>query len=145
MDGASLDFGAGIAVCALGHCHPHLVAALTGQAGRLWHTSNLYHIPDQAPTRRSADGFVLRRDGLFSAIPAPRAVEASLKTALKYQFDAGNPERTRFIVFDGSFHGRTLALIAAGASEAHRTGFGPPFEGFDRVAYGDLEAVRARR
>ncbi len=137
-----LDFGAGIAVCALGHCHPHLVAALTGQAGRLWHTSNLYHIPDQArlAARLTASCFA---ETVFFCNSGAEAVEASLKTALKYQFDAGNPERTRFIVFDGSFHGRTLALIAAGASEAHRTGFGPPFEGFDRVAYGDLGAVRA--
>ncbi len=137
-----LDFGAGIAVCAAGHCHPRLVAALTDQAGRLWHTSNLYQIPEQTrlADRLTASCFA---DTVFFCNSGAEAVEASLKTARKCQFEAGNPERTRFIVFDGSFHGRTLALIAAGASEAHQKGFGPLLEGFDRVAYGDLEAVHA--
>ena len=137
-----LDFGAGIAVCAAGHCHPRLVAALTGQAGRLWHTSNLYHVPEQTrlAERLTASCFA---ETVFFCNSGAEAVEASLKTALKCQFETGNSERTRFIVFEGSFHGRTLALIAAGASAAHRTGFGPPLDGFDRVACGDLEAVRA--
>ncbi len=137
-----LDFGAGIAVCAAGHCHPHLVEALTRQAGLLWHTSNLYHIPGQT---RLADRLTAAcfADTVFFCNSGAEAVEASLKTVRKCQFEAGHPERTRFIVFDGSFHGRTLALIAAGASGAHRTGFGPLPEGFDRAAYGDLAAARA--
>ena len=137
-----LDFGAGIAVTVAGHCHPHLVDALTRQAGQLWHTSNLYHIPGQArlAERLTAASFA---DTVFFCNSGAEAMEASLKTARKFQFESGREERYRFVVFADSFHGRTLALIAAGASDAHRRGFGPMLDAFDRVAYGDLDAVKA--
>ncbi len=137
-----LDFGAGIAVTVAGHCHPHLVEALTGQARRLWHTSNLYRIPGQTrlAERLTAASFA---DTVFFCNSGAEAMEASLKTARKYQFESGRAERYRFVVFDDSFHGRTLALIAAGANDAHRRGFGPMLDSFDRVAYGDLDAVQA--
>ena len=137
-----LDFGAGIAVCVAGHSHPHLVEALTRQASKLWHTSNLYHIPEQTrlAERLTAACFA---ETVFFCNSGAEAVEACLKTARKFQFASGNPDRTRFIVFEGSFHGRTMALISAGASEAHRTGFGPMLDAFDRVPYGNLEAVRS--
>ena len=137
-----LDFGAGVAVSAAGHAHPRLVAALSAQAAKLWHCSNLYGIPGQA---RLAERLVAASfaDTVFFCNSGAEAVEACLKTARKHHFEAGRPERTRFVVFDGSFHGRTLAGIAAGASDAHRAGFGPPLDGFDRAAYGDLDGVRA--
>lgn len=137
-----LDFGAGIAVTVAGHCHPHLVEALTHQARQLWHTSNLYHIPGQTrlAERLTAASFA---DTVFFCNSGAEAMEASLKTARKFQFESGREERYRFVVFEDSFHGRTLALIAAGASDAHRRGFGPMLDSFDRVAYGDLDAVKA--
>ena len=137
-----LDFGAGIAVTVAGHCHPHLVEALTRQAQRLWHTSNLYQIPEQTrlAERLTAASFA---DTVFFCNSGAEAMEASLKTARKFQFESGRPQRYRFVVFEDSFHGRTLALIAAGANDAHRRGFGPMLDSFDRVAYGDLDAVKA--
>ncbi len=137
-----LDFGAGIAVTVAGHCHPHLVEALTEQAQRLWHTSNLYRIPGQTrlAERLTAASFA---DTVFFCNSGAEAVEASLKTALKYQFESGREERHRFVVFEGSFHGRTLALIAAGDNDAHRRGFGPLPDSFDRAPWGDLDAVEA--
>ncbi|MEC7488939.1 MAG: aspartate aminotransferase family protein [Pseudomonadota bacterium] len=137
-----LDFGGGIAVTALGHNHPILVAALAEQMGKLWHTSNLYHIPQQ---QRLADRLVETSfaDTVFFCNSGAEAVEASIKLIRKYQNDIGHPERYRMISFNGSFHGRTLATIAAGASEAHRAGFGPSVDGFDHVAFGDIKATRA--
>ena len=137
-----LDFGAGIAVTVAGHCHPHLVAALTDQARLLWHTSNLYNIPGQTrlAERLTAASFA---DTVFFCNSGAEAMEASLKTARKFQFESGREERYRFVVFGDSFHGRTLALISAGASEAHRRGFGPMLDAFDRASFGDLDSVRA--
>ena len=137
-----LDFGAGIAVTALGHSHPHLVAALREQTGRLWHTSNLYHIPQQ---KRLADRLVSNSfaDTVFFCNSGAEAVEASIKLIRKYHSTKGHSERYRLISFEGSFHGRTLATIAAGANEAHRAGFGPKIDGFDSVAFGDIKATLA--
>jgi acetylornithine/N-succinyldiaminopimelate aminotransferase len=136
-----LDFGAGIAVTALGHNHPHLVKALTDQAGSLWHTSNLYHIPQQ---QRLADRLVETSfaDTVFFCNSGAESVEASIKLMRKYHSANGNPERYRMISFEGSFHGRTLATIAAGANDAHRAGFGPAVDGFDHVAFGNMNEVR---
>ncbi|MEE2662304.1 MAG: aspartate aminotransferase family protein [Pseudomonadota bacterium] len=135
-----LDFGAGIAVTALGHSHPHLVAALREQTGRLWHTSNLYHIPQQ---QRLADRLVSNSfaDTVFFCNSGAEAVEASIKLIRKYHSTKGHSERYRLISFEGSFHGRTLATIAAGANEAHRAGFGPKIDGFDSVTFGDIKAT----
>ena len=136
-----LDFGAGIAVTALGHNHPHLVKALTDQARALWHTSNLYHIPQQ---QLLADRLVETSfaDRVFFCNSGAEAVEASIKLIRKYHSTNGNPERYRLIVFEGSFHGRTLATIAAGANDAHRAGFGPEVDGFDHVGFGSMHDVR---
>ncbi len=136
-----LDFGAGVAVVSLGHNHPHLVAALTEQAGRLWHTSNLYRIPGQErlADRLTAHSFA---DTVFFCNSGAEAVEASIKVARKHHSNNDNPERYRLISFDGSFHGRTLATISAGSSDAHRAGFGPAVDGFDHVAFGNMNEVR---
>jgi acetylornithine/N-succinyldiaminopimelate aminotransferase len=137
-----LDFGGGVAVLSLGHNHPHLVEALIAQAGKVWHTSNLYNIPEQ---QRLADRLVANSfaDTVFFCNSGAEAVEASIKLMRKYQSENGKPERYRMISFSGSFHGRTLTTISAGASDAHRAGFGPAVDGFDHVAFGNMNEVRA--
>ncbi|MBM3516729.1 MAG: aspartate aminotransferase family protein [Alphaproteobacteria bacterium] len=137
-----LDFGCGIAVTGLGHCHPHLVHALQEQAGRLWHVSNLYRIPEQ---ERLAERLVAASfaDTVFFANSGAEAVECGLKMVRKYHDDTGHPERYRVITFASAFHGRTLATISAGRQPKHIAGFAPLVEGFDQVPFGDLDAVRA--
>ena len=137
-----LDFASGVAVTALGHAHPHLIAALTGQANKLWHVSNLYRIPEQErlAERLCAATFA---DRVFFANSGAEAVECAIKAARRYHFKNGAPERYRLITFEGAFHGRTLATIAAGGQAKHLEGFGPPVEGFDKVAALDIEAVEA--
>jgi len=136
-----LDFGAGVAVTALGHAHPALVEALQKQAGALWHTSNLYRIEGQERLAKRLTGLSFA-EVVFFANSGAEAMECSIKMARKYQSACGKPERYRLITFEGAFHGRTLATISAGASDKHREGFGPAVEGFDRVPFGDIEAVR---
>jgi acetylornithine/N-succinyldiaminopimelate aminotransferase len=137
-----LDFGAGVAVTALGHAHPHLVAALREQAGKLWHTSNLYNIPGQQrlAARLCAATFA---DKAFFCNSGAEALEGAIKTARKFHSHHGRPERYRIITFEGAFHGRTLATIAAGNQEKHLAGFGPKVDGFDQVPLSDLDATRA--
>ena len=136
-----LDFASGIAVTALGHAHPHLVAALTEQAGKLWHTSNLFQIPGQ---KRLAERLVANSfaDSVFFTNSGAEAIECGLKMLRKYQDDFGDPKRYRVICCHGAFHGRTLATIAAGGQEKHLAGFGPTVEGFDHVAYGNMNEMR---
>ena len=127
-----LDFASGVAVTALGHAHPHLVEALTEQAKKLWHVSNLHRIPEQErlAERLCAATFA---DQVFFANSGAEAVECSIKAARRYHFKNGAPERYRLITFEGAFHGRTLATIAAGGQAKHLEGFGPPVDGFDKV------------
>lgn len=137
-----LDFGAGIAVNSLGHCHPGLVKAVTEQATKLWHTSNMYQIPGQVrlATRLVDATFA---DTVFFTNSGGEAVECSIKMARKYHAVSGHPERYRLITFEGAFHGRTLACIAAGGQEKYLEGFGPVTPGFDQVPFGDIEAIKA--
>ena len=138
-----LDFGGGVAVTVLGHCHPHLLAALTEQAHRLWHCSNLYRIPGQErlAQRLVAASFA---DAVFFCNSGAEAIECGLKLTRKYQrVIAGAPQRFRMITCTGAFHGRTLATIAAGGSPKYLEGFEPKVEGFDHAPFGDLDAVRA--
>ncbi len=137
-----LDFGAGIAVAGLGHCHPHLIEALMGQAEKLWHCSNLYQIPEQM---RLAERLVAATfaDSVFFNNSGAEAVETSIKMARKFHSENGRPERFRVITCEGAFHGRTLATIAAGRQEKHLAGFGPVVDGFDQVAFGNLNEMRA--
>ncbi|MER2632497.1 MAG: aspartate aminotransferase family protein [Rhizobiaceae bacterium] len=136
-----LDFGSGIAVTSLGHGHPHLVAALTEQAGKLWHVSNLYEIPGQRRLgeRLAASSFA---DRVFFTNSGAEALECAIKTARRYQYVNGHPERFRIVTFEGAFHGRTLATIAAGGQQKYLEGFGPKVEGFDQVPFGDLDALQ---
>jgi acetylornithine/N-succinyldiaminopimelate aminotransferase len=137
-----LDFASGVAVTALGHAHPHLVAALTEQAKKLWHVSNLHQIPEQERlgARLCAATFA---DRVFFANSGAEAVECAIKAARRYHFKAGAPERYRLITFEGAFHGRTLATVAASGQAKHLEGFGPPVDGFDQVAGFDIDAVEA--
>ena len=137
-----LDMGGGIAVNALGHAHPHLVKTLTEQAGKLWHTSNLYRIPDQERLAQRLTE-VTFADTVFFCNSGAEAVEGSIKMARKFHHASGHPERYRLITFQGAFHGRTLATIAAGGQEKYLEGFGPKVDGFDQVPFGDLEAVKS--
>lgn len=136
-----LDFGSGIAVNSVGHCHPHLVEALKAQADSFWHCSNLYHIPDQQrlADRLTANSFA---DAVFFNNSGNEAVEMMAKIARKYQFENGHPERYRVISIKGAFHGRSLAMLAAGKQEKHQHGFGPEVDGFDQVAFGNLNEMR---
>ncbi|MGO9543849.1 MAG: aspartate aminotransferase family protein [Rhodomicrobium sp.] len=136
-----LDFAAGVAVNALGHAHPHLVAALTAQAQKLWHTSNLYRVTEQErlAARLTQATFA---DKVFFANSGAEAMEASVKMARKYHNHHGRPERFRIVTFEGAFHGRTLAMIAAGNQPKHLAGFGPKVDGFDQVPFGDIAAAR---
>jgi acetylornithine/N-succinyldiaminopimelate aminotransferase len=135
-----LDFAGGIAVNSLGHSHPALVAALTEQAGRLWHVSNLYEIPGQ---RRLAERLVANSfaDKVFFTNSGAEALECAIKTARRYHYVSGHPERFRTITFEGAFHGRTLATIAAGGQAKYLEGFGPKVDGFDQVPFADIDAV----
>jgi acetylornithine/N-succinyldiaminopimelate aminotransferase len=136
-----LDFTSGVAVNALGHAHPHLVAALTEQAGKLWHVSNLYEIPEaERVARRLCEASFA--DVAFFCNSGAEAVECAIKTARKYQAVSGRPERYRIVTFEGAFHGRTLATLAAGGQKKYLDGFGPVVEGFDQVPFADLAAAK---
>ncbi|MAZ21558.1 aspartate aminotransferase family protein [Roseovarius sp.] len=136
-----LDLGAGIAVNALGHAHPKLVAALTEQAGKLWHTSNLYHIPAQ---QALADKLVEHSfaDTVFFTNSGTESCELAVKMARKYWYEKNAPERVEIIAFHGSFHGRSSAGIAAAGSEKMTKGFGPLLPGFKHLDWGDLEGLK---
>ncbi|QIE40529.1 aspartate aminotransferase family protein [Rhodobacteraceae bacterium SC52] len=137
-----LDLTAGIAVNALGHAHPALVKALTDQAQALWHTSNLYRIPQQEAL---ADALVdaTFADTVFFTNSGTESCELAVKMARKYWFDKGQPDRTDIITFDGSFHGRSAAGIAAAGSEKMTKGFAPLLPGFTHLAWGDHDALHA--
>ncbi|MGH8295423.1 MAG: aspartate aminotransferase family protein [Steroidobacteraceae bacterium] len=137
-----LDFTSGIAVTGLGHCHPHLVEAVSEQAKRLWHVSNLFQIPGQERlARRLVENSFA--DTVFFVNSGAEACELALKVARKYQSASGHPERYRVIACEGSFHGRTFATLAAAGNDHYLEGFGPVFEGFDHVPFGNLNAMRA--
>ena len=137
-----LDFGAGIAVNSLGHAHPALVEALTTQAQKLWHVSNAFQIPEgEALATRLCE--LTFAECVFFTNSGAEALEGAIKTARKYHSANGQPERFRIITFEGAFHGRTLATIAAGGQKKYLDGFGPVSPGFDQVPFGDHEALKA--
>jgi acetylornithine/N-succinyldiaminopimelate aminotransferase len=141
-DGARyLDFTSGVAVNALGHAHPHLIAAIDQQVRKLSHVSNLYRIPEaeRLAARLCATSFA---DLVFFGNSGAEAMECAIKMARKYQSASGKPERFRIVTFEGAFHGRTLATLAAGGQKKYLDGFGPVVDGFDQVAFGDLAATK---
>ena len=137
-----LDFGAGIAVTSVGHAHPHLVETLANQGSKLWHVSNLYQNPEgERFARRLADATFA--DLVFFANSGAEANEAAIKMARRRHSVDGQPERYRALTFEGAFHGRTLAMIAAGGQAKYLDGFGPKVDGFDQIPVTDLDAVEA--
>jgi acetylornithine/N-succinyldiaminopimelate aminotransferase len=136
-----LDFTSGVAVNALGHAHPHLVAAIRDQAEKLIHVSNLYRIPEaeRLAARLCAASFA---ELVFFCNSGAEAMECAIKTARKYHSANGRPERFRIITFEGAFHGRTLATLAAGGQKKYLDGFGPVVDGFDQMPFADLEATK---
>ncbi|WP_186294353.1 aspartate aminotransferase family protein [Bradyrhizobium guangdongense] len=136
-----LDFTSGVAVNALGHAHPALVKALQEQATKLWHMSNLFQSPDgeKLAARLCNESFA---DFVFFCNSGAEAMEGVIKLVRHHHFSKGHPERYRIITFEGAFHGRTLATLAATGSAKYLEGFGPPMDGFDQVPHGDLEAVK---
>jgi acetylornithine/N-succinyldiaminopimelate aminotransferase len=137
-----LDFTSGVAVNALGHAHPALVAALQQQATKLWHMSNLFKSPDGERLAARLCEQSSFADFVFFANSGAEAMECAIKVTRKHHAAKGHPERYRIITFEGAFHGRTLATLAATGSEKYLDGFGPPVEGFDQVSLGDLDAVK---
>ncbi|WP_404406442.1 aspartate aminotransferase family protein [Pelagibacterium halotolerans] len=137
-----LDFNSGIAVNALGHGDPHVVAALKAQADKVWHVSNIFRIPEQEKLaeRLVASTFA---DAVFFTNSGAEAMECAIKTARRYFYDKGEPDRFEIIAFTGSFHGRTMATIAAGGNPSYTEGFGPAVPGFKHTAPGDLATVEA--
>jgi len=136
-----LDFGAGVAVNALGHAHPKLIAALTAQAHKVWHVSNLYRIDEQEALAAMLTALTFA-DTVFFANSGAEALEAAIKMARKYHAVEGHPERYDLITFEGAFHGRTLATIAAGGQDKYLDGFGPKTPGFTQVPLNDIAAVK---
>ena len=137
-----LDFGSGVAVNALGHAHPRLVAALTRQASQLWHTSNLYRVQRQEQLAEKLVHATFA-EKVFFCNSGAEACEGAIKAARRYHFVSGHPERWRIITIQGAFHGRTLATIAAGGNEKYLEGFGEPAPGFDQVGFGDHAGLEA--
>jgi acetylornithine/N-succinyldiaminopimelate aminotransferase len=136
-----LDFSGGVAVNVLGHAHPHLLAALSEQAKKVWHVSNLYQVPqaERLAERLCEASFA---DLVFFCNSGAEAMECSIKVARKHHAAAGHPDRYRIITFEGAFHGRTLATLAAGGNKKYLDGFGPVAEGFDHIPAGDIEVVK---
>jgi len=137
-----LDFGAGVAVTSVGHSNPKVVDALKAQAEKVWHLSNIYEIPGQETLAKRLTEATFA-DKVFFTNSGAEALECAIKTARRYQYSKGHPERFHIITFEGAFHGRTLATIAAGGQEKYLEGFGPKTPGFDQVPFGDIDAVRA--
>jgi len=137
-----LDFGAGVAVNSCGHAHPHLIAALTEQAGKIWHTSNLYQAPGQV---KLAERLIEKTfaDTVFFCNSGAEANELAIKMARKHFAALGKSEKFHIITFEGAFHGRTLATLAAGGQQKYLEGFGPKAVGFDQVDFGDHKALEA--
>jgi acetylornithine/N-succinyldiaminopimelate aminotransferase len=136
-----LDFGSGIATASLGHGHPHLSKAIAEQAAKVMHVSNLYRIPGaERLAQRLVDATFA--DSVFFCNSGAEANEGMIKMMRRAMFDAGKPERFRFVVFEGAFHGRTLATLAATGNAKYLEGFGPVVEGFDQVPFNNMNAVR---
>ncbi|MBV8840656.1 MAG: aspartate aminotransferase family protein [Alphaproteobacteria bacterium] len=136
-----LDFTSGVGVNALGHAHPKVADAIARQAHKAIHVSNLFRVPEQEKLadRLCEQSFA---DYVFFANSGAEAAEGAIKTARKFHAVNGHPERYRIITFEGAFHGRTLATLAAGGQKKYLEGFGPVVEGFDQVPFGDLDAVK---
>jgi acetylornithine/N-succinyldiaminopimelate aminotransferase len=137
-----LDFGSGIAVNALGHAHPALVEALTHQAARLWHVSNVYTIPEQEKLADSLTQATFA-DRVFFTNSGTEAAELAIKMARKYWYEQGEPGRQTILAFDGAFHGRSTGAIAMAGGDKLTKGYGALMPGFVHLPFGDHDALRA--
>lgn len=137
-----LDFGAGIAVNAVGHCHPKLVDAITNQANKLWHVSNMYNVNE---LNNYAENLVAKTfaDYVFFCNSGAESLECAIKMIRKHFHDKGQSHKNRIITFSGAFHGRTIATISAAAKKKYLDGFEPSLPGFDNVEFNNIEAVKA--
>lgn len=137
-----LDFAAGIATCSIGHAHPKMVEAISTQAAKVMHVSNLFQIPqaEKLARRLVEHSFA---DSVFFCNSGAEANEGMVKMARRAQMMAGHPERTDIICMDGAFHGRTLAMLSATGNPKYLEGFGEPVKGFLHVPFNDIEAVKA--
>jgi acetylornithine/N-succinyldiaminopimelate aminotransferase len=141
-DGKSyLDFVAGIAVSALGHSHPAMVEALQDQAGKLWHTSNMFRVPAGEELARKMCERLPFADRVFFTNSGTEAIECAIKTARKYHWANDDADRYEIVTFSGAFHGRSLGAINAGGNPKYLEGFGPALAGFTQVEFGDHEAL----
>ena len=140
---AYLDCVAGIAVNALGHSHPKLVGVLKAQGEKLWHVSNIYRIPEQEALAARLCAAIPFAEAVFFTNSGTEAVECALKTARKYHWKNGQPERIEVIGFEGAFHGRSYAAVYAAGNPSYVEGFGPALPGYQHLAYGDMEALKA--
>lgn len=137
-----IDFAGGIAVTSLGHAHPALVKALTEQAQRIWHVSNVFtNEPALRLARKLVDATFAER--VFLANSGAEANEAAFKLARRYANDVYGPQKYEIIAASNSFHGRTLFTVNVGGQPKYSDGFGPKFEGITHVPYNDLEALKA--
>lgn len=136
-----LDFGSGIAVNSLGHCHPKLIKALKTQCQKLWHVSNLYHINELEEVAQLITKNTFA-DYAFFCNSGAEAVECAIKMIRKYFFDKGQKDKYEIITFQGSFHGRTMATISASGNEKYLEGFGPNLPGFRNAIFNDIESVK---
>jgi acetylornithine/N-succinyldiaminopimelate aminotransferase len=136
-----LDFGSGIATSSLGHAHPHLVRAIADQAAKVMHVSNLYRVPqaERLAARHVDASFA---DSVFFCNSGAEANEGMVKAVRKTMAETGRGERYRLIVFEGAFHGRTLAMLAATGNDKYLAGFGPKVDGFDQIPFGNMNALR---
>ncbi len=137
---AYLDFGAGVAVTSCGHAHPHLVEALTTQAQKIWHTSNIYQMPGQEKLAKRLIELTFA-DTVFFCNSGAEALECAIKMARRFHHVNGNPEKNQIITFEGAFHGRTLATISAGGQEKYLEGFAPRMPGFVQLPFGDMKLL----
>ncbi len=137
-----LDFASGVAVTSFGHCHPRLIAALTAQANKVWHTSNLFRVPGQEVLAKKLVDLTFA-DTVFFTNSGVEAWECGVKVVRRHFYAKGQPERNRIIVVEGAFHGRTMAAISAAKTEKMVKGFAPLLDGFDQVAFGNLNELRA--
>lgn len=136
-----LDFGAGIAVNALGHCHPKMVEAITSQAKKLWHVSNIYNVDELNNYAEKLVGATFA-DYVFFCNSGAESIECVIKMIRRHFYVKGQPQKHRIITFTGAFHGRTIATISAAAKPKYLEGFEPALPGFDNVEFGNIEAVK---
>jgi len=137
-----LDFIAGISVNCLGHNHPAPKAALIEQANKVWHLSGMFQLTEAKKLAKKYCDALPFAEKVFFTNSGAEAIECAMKTARKFHYDNGQPERFDIITFQGAFHGRTFATINAGGNPKYLKGFGPTLPGFIHLPFGDHDALK---